>query len=159
MDYGLCDRRAEEGSPPPYRAIKILLAGGFGVGKTTLVGAVSEIKPLRTEESITSAQLDARPASRPRRRRRSRWTSAGSACVPISCSISSVRPAAAVLVHVGRTCDRRPGGRGARRYPAAGRQLPAIDYVERRQIPFIVALNCFAGSRRYDLQDVRTPWT
>src|SRR5438874_1338173 len=37
----------------PQVALKILVAGGFGVGKTTLVGSVSEIRPLRTEEVLT----------------------------------------------------------------------------------------------------------
>src|SRR4029450_3457749 len=45
---------SERGTPPVEPVtLKILVAGGFGVGKTTLVGSVSEIRPLRTEECLT----------------------------------------------------------------------------------------------------------
>jgi len=48
--------------PAPLRdtaadALKIVIVGGFGVGKTTMVGSVSEIRPLRTEELMTEASV------------------------------------------------------------------------------------------------------
>src|SRR5262245_45149037 len=48
-----------ESEPEVYpTAIKLLIAGGFGVGKTTFVTSVSEIEPLRTEEVLTTASTD-----------------------------------------------------------------------------------------------------
>ena len=49
---------ASEPSEQSPMAVKILIAGGFGVGKTTLVGAVSEISPLQPEEILTNAGVE-----------------------------------------------------------------------------------------------------
>ena len=61
MDSAPSDRTAPAA---PLAAFKILVAGGFGAGKTTLVGAVSEVRPLCTEELLTGASRRRRPRRR-----------------------------------------------------------------------------------------------
>src|SRR4051794_3257906 len=63
MDYKGSDanvgpRREDTLPSSATSAVKIVGVGGFGVGKTTLVGSVSEIRPLTTEETMTQAGAD-----------------------------------------------------------------------------------------------------
>ncbi|MEU6540049.1 ATP/GTP-binding protein [Streptomyces sp. NPDC047000] len=151
--------RSERGKPPVEPVtLKILVAGGFGVGKTTLVGAVSEIRPLRTEELLTEA---GRPFDDLRGVERKHTTT-----VAMDFGRITLREDL-VLYLFGTPGQQRfwfmwdeltEGALGAV-VLADTRRLEdcfaAVDYFERRSIPFVVGVNCFEGAARYPAEDVR----
>jgi signal recognition particle receptor subunit beta len=139
-------------------AIKILIAGGFGAGKTTLVGSVSETAPLRTEEILTDQGVGVDDISGVETKR--------TTTVAMDFGRITIRDEF-VLYLFGTPGQERfwfmwdevaIGSLGAV-VLADTRRLadcfPSVDYFERNGTPFIVAVNCFEGAPSYDLDEVQ----
>ncbi|MFE0645760.1 ATP/GTP-binding protein [Streptomyces sp. NPDC058877] len=138
--------------------LKILVAGGFGVGKTTLVSAVSEIRPLRTEEILSEA---GRPVDDLHGVEAKTTTT-----VAMDFGRITLREDLVLYLFGTPGQDRfwflwdelAQGALGAVVLADTRRledSFAAIDYFERRGIPFTVAVNCFEGARRFSAESVR----
>ncbi|MFF3175813.1 ATP/GTP-binding protein [Streptomyces sp. NPDC057900] len=138
--------------------LKILVAGGFGVGKTTMVGAVSEIRPLRTEERLTEA---GRPVDDLAGVEAKTTTT-----VAMDFGRITLREDLVLYLFGTPGQDRfwflwdelAQGALGAVVLADTRRledSFAAVDYFERREIPFAVAVNCFEGADRFPAETVR----
>jgi uncharacterized protein len=138
--------------------VKIVVAGGFGVGKTTLVSSISEIRPLRTEESLTQVGVGVDDLT----------GVAQKTTTTVAMDFGRISMGARLVLYLFGTPgqdrfwfmwdDLSYGALGAV-ILADTRRLsdcfPSVDYFERRQLPFIVAINVFDGAPHYDVEDVR----
>jgi hypothetical protein len=145
-------------SSGPFTAHKILIAGGFGSGKTTLVGAISEVRPLRTEETLTTASVGLDDLS----------GVDGKTTTTVALDFGRITLGLSVALYLfglpgqerfSFMWDELSYGALGAVVLADVRRLsdcfPSVNYFEALRMPFVVAINCFDTAPRYEADEVR----
>jgi uncharacterized protein len=142
----------------PPLPVKIVIAGGFGVGKTTTVASISEISPLTTEAEMTAAAAGVDDASDvPGKRTTTVALDFG--CITVDESLKLYLFGTPGQDRFGFMWDDLAVGALGALVIVDSRRLdacyPAVDYFERLELPFVVAVNLFDGLVAHDLASVR----
>ncbi|MGW3633863.1 GTP-binding protein [Streptomyces sp. NPDC005122] len=142
----------------PPLPVKVVVAGGFGVGKTTAVGSISEIPPLTTEAVMTSAAVGIDDPSQ----------APGKTTTTVAMDFGRISIDDDLTLYLFGTPgqdrfgfmwnDIASGALGALVIVDSRRMAecyPAVDYFEKFDIPFVVAVNRFDGEPSHEIDEIR----